>query len=132
ESDLFKTCLATLLNRQIEVERRAFVARAVALPIGKVENFLSFSQANDQRMIAPLAFVIHTNTLFLLTAGFDHGTVGLNRGLFQKALRLLFPDQLTRPVDPLHQHQQLLGIETPAKIPSGRWIRNTDRAECVE
>jgi hypothetical protein len=51
QNNFAESCLLALVDRKIEQERRMLVTGAITRAIEQVQNFLRFSQRNDQRMV---------------------------------------------------------------------------------
>jgi len=108
------------------------VTGTIARTVGQIQDLLGFSQGNDQRMIAPLTFVVETDTLFLFTGGFSKTTVGFNRGLVEKRFWLLLPDSLANLVDRLHDVENLRLIEAATEVTGSGGVGNSSHAQSIE
>ena len=75
-------------------------------------------------MITPLLFVIHADALLLLSAGFDHRSIGFNDGLFKEVVRLLLPGDASNLVEALLQLEDVLLMEATAEIACRRGVGN--------
>ena len=106
--------------------------RPVATAIRQVKYLLGFSKAHHERMVTPLAFVTDGDSLLLLTCGFDHGSIGLDRGLVEETVFLLLPNFLAGAIDGLHDLQDRVRIESSAKVSGGGWVRNSRCANRIE
>ena len=107
---------------------RGPVARAVR----QVQHLARIRQSDDQRVIAPLTFVIHTDACLLLTTGFDHRPVGFDDGLIEEVVRLLLPDFQTRLVKRFLQREHIKLREPPTEIARRRGIGNALSTEGVK
>ena len=101
-------------------------------PVLQVQHFPGLGQRYDQRMIAPLAFVVDAEALFSLAAGFNHCAVGFDGGLIEERIGLLLPDHLPGPVDGLHHSKNLHVTKAAAEVAGGGGIRNPLRAQGIE
>ena len=83
-------------------------------------------------MIAPLAFVIHTNAFLLLAAGFHHRPVGFNDRLIEERVRLLPPDLQSRLMEGFLQREDIELRKTSTEISRRRGVWNALSPERIE
>ncbi len=110
----------------------AFMRRAVAGTIDQPQDFPRVGQADDQRVISPLAFVGDVDSQFALAVGFHDRPIGVEDGLFEERGRLTGPDLPPGDVDRLLQFPQVLRLEAAAEVTRRGGIRNPEGAQRVQ
>ncbi len=82
KKDFPEACFATTVGGQVEIERRVLVAWPIATTVDDEQRFASVGQRDDQRMVAPLTFVVDADALLLFARRFDLCAVTFNNNFF--------------------------------------------------
>jgi hypothetical protein len=132
EKDTQKTAAKTSGHGAIERLGSALMTGAIAGTIDDTQNFAGVGQADEQRMITPGAVVSDVHAFFALTVGAHQGTVGVEAGLLEKIVRLLFPEFHPRVIEDVLEEVDFIHAETSALIAGGGGIGNALSAEGIE
>src|SRR6201981_3907143 len=82
--------------------------------------------------ITPDPFGGERDPYFALSQRPGARTVGIDKGLREEILRLVFPPLLSRSVDGFHQRQQRVLIKAARKISTGGRIRDPLRSQTIQ
>src|ERR1700730_1741191 len=110
----------------------AFVGRTITRPIDDPQHLAGVGQAHDQRMITPGAIVGDVDALFAFTVRAHQGAIGIQDGLLEEAIGLLFPNVSANLVIDVLQQVDLEDVEAATKITRGRRVGNALGAQGVE
>ena len=83
-------------------------------------------------MITPGVVVGDVHALFALPAGAHQGTIGVDAGLVEKIVRLLFPELHACVIEDVLEEVDFIRVETSAIIAGGSGVGNALGAEGIE
>ncbi len=132
EPQLPKPGLTADRDRLVKILRRPFVAGTIAAAVDHVQRLARIGQRDQQRVVAPLAFVVNIHPLLALARRLDQRAVGLDHGFVEESFRLLPPDFDARLVEHFLQEVDVGRGEPPAEVAGRGRIGNPPRAERIE
>jgi hypothetical protein len=132
EKDTQKTAAKTSGHGAIESLGSALMTGAIAGTIDDAQDFAGIGQADEQRMITPGVVVGDVHAFFALPVGAHQGTVGVDAGLLEKIVRLLFPKLHPRVIEDVLEDVDFVRAEASAIIAGRGGIGNALGAEGIE
>src|SRR6478609_3302045 len=107
------------------------MAHYVTATVYQIEHLVGVGQGEDQRGIAPNPFVGKGHAAFAFPESRRNRAVGVDKGLSQKAPRLLSPNPLSHRVGDLHQIEDVGLLKATGEVPAGGRVRNALGAQPV-
>jgi hypothetical protein len=108
------------------------VADRIAGAVDQIKHFAGIGQSDNQRRVTPDSFIGKRHSSFAPAQNPGDRTVGVDKGLREKILRLLFPHLLPCRINGFQQRQQGVLIKASGKISPGGRIRNPLRSQTVQ
>ena len=113
----------------IEIDGGAFVAGTIAAAIEQIQRLGRVGQRDQQRMVAPLGFMIDVHSGFALAVRLGHRAIAVDDRFLEERLGLLPPHLEPGFVECFLQQMDVPFGEPPAKVASRRGIGNPPRAK---
>ncbi len=132
QGDSPKAALAAQVDRFVQVDMGLLVRGTVPTAIDQVERFGRVGQRDEQGMITPDPVVIDVNALLALGVGWNHRAVGFDDRCVEEFGGLLSPDAQPRPINEIHQVQDVSHGEAAAEVAGGGRVWDTLSSERVE
>jgi hypothetical protein len=132
QKDAQKTAAKTSGHGAIESLGSALMTGTIAGTIDDAQDFTGVGQADEQDMITPGVVVGDVHAFFALPVGAHQGAVGVDAGLLEKIVRLLFPEFHPCVIEDILEKVDLVRAEASAIIASGGGVRNALGAEGIK
>jgi hypothetical protein len=132
EKDTPKTAAKTSGHGTIESLGSALMTGTIAGAIDDAQDFAGVGQADEQGMITPGVVVGDVHAFFAPPVGAHQGTVGVDAGLLEKIVRLLFPEFHPCGIEDVLEEVDFVGTETSAIIAGGGGVGNALSAEGIK
>ena len=108
------------------------MAHYVAGTVDQIEHFVGVRQGDGKRCITPNPFVRKGHATLALPESRRNCAVRIDKGLSQKAPRLLSPNPLSHRVGDLHQIENVDLLKATGEVPAGGRVRNALSAQTIE
>ena len=127
-----KAALAAQGDRLVQVDVGLLVRGTVATAIEQVQRLGGVGQRDEQGLIAPVPFVVDVDALLTLGVGRNHRAIGIDDRFVEELGRLLGPDAQPRPINEIHQVQDVGYREAAAEIADRGRVWDTLGSDRIE